>query len=222
MSSFLRFSAWLGLTLCLLAGAVTIGHAAIGQTTLKWSAPGDDGLVGRATSYDVRYSLAAITASNFSQATQVPGVPAPKASGSPETFTVTQLVAGTQYYFAIKTGDDVSNWSPISNVTFTTVNVTATDSLPLTVTFSSPWPNPARDQAHWSYALAREGQLEVEAYDLAGRHIRTISRAWRGAGAGVIAWDLRDDDGRSVEAGLYLVRAMLGGQTMVRRVVVAR
>ena len=82
---------------------------------LSWTAPGDDGGTGQASQYDIRYSTSPITASNWDEATQVTGEPAPKTAGSFETFTVTGLT-NTTYYFAIKTADEVPNWSPISNV----------------------------------------------------------------------------------------------------------
>ena len=85
------------------------------NVTLTWVAPGDDGNSGTASSYDIRYYSSAITESNWASATQCTGEPAPKAAGSSETFTVTSLTEGTTYYFAIKTADEVPNWSPISN-----------------------------------------------------------------------------------------------------------
>lgn len=87
---------------------------------LTWSAPGDDGAVGTATSYDIRYSTSLITAANFDAASEVTGEPSPSAAGSTETFTVTGLNPGTQYYFAIKAADEVPNWSTMSNVVSTT------------------------------------------------------------------------------------------------------
>jgi len=89
--------------------------------TLTWTATGDDGSSGKATTYDLRYSTSLINASNFASATQVSGEPAPKTSGSPETFTVTGLTQGTTYYFALKVADEVPNWSSISNVPSTTL-----------------------------------------------------------------------------------------------------
>lgn len=83
---------------------------------LSWTAPGDDGSVGTATQYDLRMSTAAITAANFASATQVAGLPAPKVAGGAESFTVIGLTPNTTYYFAIKTADEVPNWSAISNV----------------------------------------------------------------------------------------------------------
>jgi uncharacterized protein (TIGR02145 family) len=83
---------------------------------LTWAAPGDDGNLGTASQYDIRYSTSNITSSNWSSATQCTGEPAPQIAGSPESFTVTGLSSNTTYYFAIKTADEVSNWSGLSNV----------------------------------------------------------------------------------------------------------
>lgn len=84
---------------------------------LTWTAPGDDGTTGTAAEYDIRYlaGTTPITDANWASATQCTGEPAPQAAGSSETFTVTGLAAGTDYCFAIKTADEVPNWSTISN-----------------------------------------------------------------------------------------------------------
>ena len=86
------------------------------QITLTWTAPGDDGNAGTANQYDIRYSTSLIDEGNFSSATQCQGEPSPKAAGSTETFTVTGLSPDTTYYFAIKTADEVPNWSLLSNI----------------------------------------------------------------------------------------------------------
>ena len=95
----------------LATGTVTTSSVA-----LSWTAPGDDGATGTATTYDVRYSTSTITAGNWAAATQATGEPAPSVAGSAETFTVTGLSESTTYYFAIKTSDEVPNVSAISNV----------------------------------------------------------------------------------------------------------
>jgi hypothetical protein len=86
------------------------------SATLTWTAPGDDGTVGTAAQYDVRYSTAGITDANFSAATQAANLPAPNTAGIVETFAVTGLVENTTYYFALKSADEVPNWSGLSNV----------------------------------------------------------------------------------------------------------
>jgi predicted outer membrane repeat protein len=86
------------------------------SVTLNWTAPGDDGDIGTAAQYDIRYSTSEITEENWDSAMQCTGEPAPKPAGEPETFTVTDLSPDTTYYFALKTADEVPNWSGLSNV----------------------------------------------------------------------------------------------------------
>jgi len=85
--------------------------------TLTWTTPGDDSLSGTASQFDIRYSTSPITAANFASSPRwTIGVPAPTAPGSVQTAQVTGLQPATTYYFAMKTGDEVPNWSGISNV----------------------------------------------------------------------------------------------------------
>jgi phosphodiesterase/alkaline phosphatase D-like protein len=115
-------SALLMLSVTFLALPFIIGGSAFGQNvtsttvTLEWTAPGDNDNSGTATEYDIRYSLFLITESNWASATQATGEPTPQPAGSTETFTVENLEPNTTYYFAIKTADEVPNWSGISNV----------------------------------------------------------------------------------------------------------
>ena len=218
-----RTASLLGCTLALLAGPLTITSAIAGSVALRWTSPGDDSTVGRATRYDMRYSLQRITALDYAQATVVAGVPAPKVAGSPETFTVPGLVAGAGYYFAIKAVDDAGNTSSISNVVFRIgQGAVGADPSGFTLSFSAPYPNPARQTARCNFALAEAGSIEVEAFDITGRHIRTIGSGTRPAGRGEVTWDLNDDSGRSVAAGIYLVRARIAGQIWTKRLVVSR
>ncbi|MBM3317974.1 MAG: SUMF1/EgtB/PvdO family nonheme iron enzyme [Candidatus Eisenbacteria bacterium] len=86
------------------------------SATLNWSAPGDDGSVGTAAEYDLRWSSERIDAQTWSAATRVPDAPEPQPAGSEETCTVAGLASGTVYYFALKSADEVGNWSSLSNV----------------------------------------------------------------------------------------------------------
>jgi hypothetical protein len=91
------------------------GSATSSSITLSWTSPGDNGSTGIATQYDIRYSTSTITSGNWDAATQLTGVPAPLVAGTTQNRTVTGLSANTTYYFALKTADEVPNWSGISN-----------------------------------------------------------------------------------------------------------
>jgi hypothetical protein len=215
-----------GITVALLALATLAPIRPVhadGTVTLSWTAPGDDSLMGTATAYDLRYSTAVMTAANFALAYRVSPEPVPLASGRPQTDTVHGLVPGTYYYFAIRTVDDAGNWSALSNV----VRVLAAYDLavgdaPIELAFSTPYPNPARALASFSLALPSASETSIEAFDAAGRRVRTLTNGVLAAGRQTIAWDLRDDAGRPLGSGLYLVRARIGTRVFVRRVTVTR
>lgn len=98
-----------------------------GAVDLTWTATGDDGDVGTATSYIIRYSDSAITAANWDSATDVSGEPSPQSSGTGETFTIADLIGGQTYHFAVKAQDEAGN---ISNVSSSPSAVAAVDTTP--------------------------------------------------------------------------------------------
>lgn len=101
--------------------ANTAGHTAI---TLAWTAPSDPPS-GKASSYELRYAKTNITSlAEFTAATAAT-VPAPKAAGSPETFTVNGLEPETTYYFVIRAKDAAGNVGPLSNVAGTATKARA-------------------------------------------------------------------------------------------------
>lgn len=92
---------------------------ATGGAVLRWTAPGDDGYVGRATGYHIRYQLASLgpldAEAEWQAATVVLNSPAPSPAGQTDSVTVIGLEPATSYYFALRTFDEVYNFSEISN-----------------------------------------------------------------------------------------------------------
>lgn len=90
----------------------------LGTVDLTWTATGDDpGGVGTATTYEVRASTTGpiLTEYDWELAKPVGGVtPMPQVAGTPEGMTVTGLVPGLEYWFAIRATDDAF-YSVLSN-----------------------------------------------------------------------------------------------------------
>ena len=116
-----------GLILGLAAAAAFDPHLALAQSSspdssivVQWTAPGDDGTTGRATSYDLRYRTTAIVGTDtttwWNGATQVTGEPTPGVAGAIDSMRVRGLTPLTTYYFIIRAADEVPNWSGYSNV----------------------------------------------------------------------------------------------------------
>ncbi|HUT04062.1 MAG TPA: choice-of-anchor X domain-containing protein [bacterium] len=119
--------------------------------TLKWTAPGDDGNYGTASSYDIRYSTSIFESdSDFQSGTSVPYVDQktgnkPLRSGSPQRLDVGGLDLATVYYFALKTTDDSGQTSPMSNIAWT-------DSMPVVLSSFEAVPGFERITLNWTTA----------------------------------------------------------------------
>ncbi len=87
---------------------------------LQWVAPGNDGWLGKATEYDIRYSTEPIDPSNWDQALTQPKPPCPVAGLSVQKCRAVKLEPATTYYFAMKTRDQDNNESGISNLAYGT------------------------------------------------------------------------------------------------------
>ena len=192
------------------------------SVTLTWSAPGDDSLFGRAARYDLRYSRQTITPANFSQATAAANLPAPGVPGSAQSACIDALLPGQTYYFAIKSADSASNWSVMSNVISRVSSAVTEADVTFALQFSTPWPNPAREQAQFRLQLPEPVQVLVEVFDVGGRHVRTLLDEPREAGIKNLTFDLRDERGAQLSQGIYLVRARLGAATFMRRLTITR
>jgi len=95
---------------------LTVNNPTESTLTLSWTAPGDDGTTGMASQYDIRYSTSTITEANWASATQIENEPSPQSAGNTETLSINSLEPSTMYYFAIKTADEIPNWSGLSNI----------------------------------------------------------------------------------------------------------
>jgi hypothetical protein len=127
MTKFVQIILWLLVITGFAILIIVLTSCNSGQTVpvartieLTWTAPGDDGLIGQAAKYDGRFSTDTLQLlNNWLGCALIPNVAAmsPKASGQKDSvqFTVS-LETGVTYYFAIKTADEVPNWSLISNL----------------------------------------------------------------------------------------------------------
>ena len=105
---------WLIVCLAII-GATMAAAPCAADITVQWTAPGDDGNIGTAKAYELRYLNQRINENNWSKATVVTNVPAPLPAGTTQTCTITNIDPGRKLYLAIRAVDDAGNWSLISN-----------------------------------------------------------------------------------------------------------
>ena len=85
-------------------------------------------------------------------------------------------------------------------------------------------PNPVTRAARLAFTLPAGGTLPVTLgiYSVSGRRVRTLLSGELGPGSYTTSWDLRDEAGAPVAAGLYFVRLANGPEHRDQRVVVCR
>jgi hypothetical protein len=82
---------------------------------VRWTAPGDDGNVGRATAYDLHIATFPMDADNFLLAPSI-AAPVPAEAGSRDSVVINGLFGGVTYYLVLRTVDEAGNVSELSNL----------------------------------------------------------------------------------------------------------
>ena len=142
--------------------------------TFTWTAPGDDGLDGIASLYDIRFSTDSLSNPAWTSAEAAPSPPDPANPGSIQSHSIGGLAGSTKYHFVIRAADEVPNWSCFSDVV---TGRTAPDIRPpsavtdLSVSFLSDssvtlaWSAPGDDGV---YGRASEYQIRYSTDSLTG------------------------------------------------------
>ncbi len=202
------FAALCTLFVVSLAVPRTAGAA---DVVLHWTAPGDDGNVGTASLYMMRYSLQPIagtdTLSWWSGATSLGTIPAPRAAGTREQFTFSDasLDSGVTCYWMIRTCDEIPNCSGYSNLAVKIAGVNPTSSVASADMIG--YPNPATDHVTFRFQAGTKdgspGPARLRIYDLNGRLVNELLNEVVPAGEQTVQWACVSEAGNHVAPGLY-------------------
>ena len=103
------------------------------------------------------------------------------------------------------------------------ISATPDGATPAVVAELAAWPNPFNPLVHLDYAITRPGHLEVAVFDVRGQRVRTLLSAPTSDLRGRLSWNGRDDGGRNLPSGVYLVRLRdSAGQVASQRVVLTK
>ncbi len=177
--------------------------------TLRWTAPGDDGMSGQASSYDIRYHTLPpnIPTAWFDNAYRAYGEPRPSSPGRQDSAVVAHLLPGTYYYFAMKVADKAENWSGLSNIIegFTlNTGVKSESELPKEYALFQNYPNPFNPTTTILYQLPKISHVRISIYDILGRQVARLVDEKKRPGNFEVIWDGRDQNGNMVASGIYI------------------
>jgi hypothetical protein len=80
-------------------------------------------------------------------------------------------------------------------------------------------PNPFNGQMDISLSNTPEGFMSISIYDITGRKIRTLLEGESPGASSTISWDGKDEQGRRVNSGIYVVTAACKSGLLCRKVV---
>lgn len=91
------------------------------QVQCTWTAPGDDGNVGTAAQYEMRWCQddSMLLINDFWNQNRIPpdSLPSPSIAGTIESITITiDVLSGHYFYIAVMARDEANNWSGLSNI----------------------------------------------------------------------------------------------------------
>ena len=84
------------------------------------------------------------------------------------------------------------------------------------------YPNPANPSTQLRYSLNAAGSVRLTVYSTTGQQVRKLVSQWQEMGSYTVSWNGRDQQGREVASGLYLVRLMAGERMQTQKIALIR
>ncbi len=94
--------------------------------------------------------------------------------------------------------------------------------LPKRFEVRNAYPNPFNPTVSITYAIPRPDRVEIRVYDINGRLIRTLVDAQQKAGWYTVEWDGRNELGKGVSSGMYIVRVQAGFDSHTQKVLLLK
>ena len=87
---------------------------------------------------------------------------------------------------------------------------------------SQNYPNPFNPETTLSFSLPAGGETHLAVYNLKGQKVKSLVSRILPAGDHSVVWNGRDDQGQPVASGIYYCRLVSAGQTVMRKMVLAK
>ena len=93
---------------------------------------------------------------------------------------------------------------------------------PVAFRLEQNYPNPFNPVTTIRYAVAKDSPVRIEVFNLRGERVRTLVDSRMTPGRYAVQWDGRDDHGRQLSSGVFLVKMVAGSFTQVRKVTLVK
>jgi hypothetical protein len=94
--------------------------------------------------------------------------------------------------------------------------------LPNAFGLNQNYPNPFNSSTVISFSLEQQAEVNLEIFDILGRHITTLDSGLREAGQYNVIWEGHSDAGSEVASGIYFYKLSTGDKTAIKKMVYLR
>ncbi|MDD4309759.1 MAG: T9SS type A sorting domain-containing protein [Candidatus Cloacimonetes bacterium] len=94
--------------------------------------------------------------------------------------------------------------------------------IPLVTRLQSVYPNPFNPNVTISFSLAKTDKVELSIYNLKSEKICTLAATMLNAGTHSRIWNGKDEAGKSVSSGVYVIRYTAGNHSSIQKVVLVK
>ena len=126
----------------------------------------------------------------------------------------------------VSSADAGLNSIPSSGIGFAILdaNLSVDEEIEIPVKFAlhPAFPNPFNPMTNIRYDLPQASYVDLRIFDLTGREVRTLARGFDHAGAKSVVWNAKDNNGRSVSAGVYIYRLETAGQVQSQKLILLK
>ena len=155
--------------------------------------------------------------------TGVTAVPVNFLSNADDTLLIDNSAPAGPLYYIVTAYDVHANQSAPSNEASVGASTGAGNLPPITaLTVLQNRPNPFSTSATFDLGLPLASEVSVEVYDVAGRRVATRALGTRPLGWQSVTLDGNDNTGKPLASGVYFYRISAAGQTLTRKMVIAR
>jgi len=126
--------------------------------------------------------------------------------------------AGRRYAYRLRLRDASEEWFTSE----TWVQVPVSIAAPRTPVLDTPYPNPSGGRMTFRVGIPDGSAARLRIYDVAGRMVASILEGDEPAGWTTKVWDGEDSRGHRVSTGVYIAVLETRGQTVRRKILVAR
>jgi len=155
--------------------------------------------------------------------TGVTPIPANFLADDPDTLLTDSSVPTSALYYIVTATDIHENQGAKSNEASVAATTNAGNLPPITaLAVLQNSPNPFTGETRLQVGLPDKGDVRVDLYDVAGRHVRSVLVPAQGKGWNTLRISALDDRGAQLPSGVYFFRVHAGAETVTRKMVIAR